>query len=80
MSQVYFVGTKSDLRQVETGALKKSDGEWLKQVIKADKLVECSSKFMHNVELVFQEALLTHVQHNEVFTKKPKRKTTCVLL
>lgn len=72
------LGTKSDLRQIDSkNSIKSTDGDLLRRIIKADEFIECSSKFMHNVEAIFQEALLAYVKHNEPIQKR--KKSCCVL-
>lgn len=78
------LGTKSDLRHSnEEHSTKSSDGHALKRDIKADAFLECSSKFMYNIDAVFQEAFLTHIRHNKM--RKPskstnKKRSSCSLL
>lgn len=69
--------TKCDLREVCQRPITTKEGEALYQKIKADGYVECSSKFMWNVNRVFEEALLSVVGK----PKKPRsNKSNCILL
>lgn len=77
-TRVKNVGTKCDLRQVVKDSVTPTAGEELKKKIKADYYIECSSKFMWNVDSVFEAALKIAV-NNKISTKKV-HKNSCILL
>lgn len=62
-----LVGTKSDLRNLETNTVKTQEGEEMAKKIKAVRYLECSAKLMEGVDDVFKTAVRT------ALNKKVKR-------
>jgi len=60
-AKIILVATKCDLRDTCPKPISSKEGESLRDKIKADGYVECSSKFMWNINRVFEEALLSVV-------------------
>ncbi|KAF5301582.1 hypothetical protein FQR65_LT08887 [Abscondita terminalis] len=76
-AKIILVATKTDLRNTKSKCISTDEGDQLHRKIRADGYVECSSKFMWNVNRVFEEALLSVVGK----PREPKsNRSTCVLL
>lgn len=76
-AKIILVATKSDLRGENQKTISIKEGEALHHKIKSDGFVECSSKFMWNINRVFEEALLSVVGK----PKEPKSsRGFCMLL
>lgn len=74
---VLISATKSDLRSHFENAITTKEGETLHEKIKANGYVECSSKFMWNINRVFEAALLSVTGFPKL---KPKPRQLCSLL
>lgn len=73
-----IVGTKQDLRTSDSRSVSRSQGEALKEELKAFKYLECSARTTEGLKQVFDEAircvLVTHSQ------KERSKKSKCLIL
>lgn len=78
--RIILAATKSDLRKIYNGCVSTSEGLKLKKEIRANDFVECSSKLLLNVDIVFQKAVIAAIHPHFVKNRTKPKKEECAIL